>query len=671
MYSNSLKLATVLAILFLGSCHHDAKNPNLILLENIRIDKEIKGGQTDTFYIQLDKNQFIFASLFQRSTDLCIKVIDPQNKVIKEIDYLKSGPEFISFTSSDSGKYIVLVQPFNPMAQAGTYSIRLEKNVHTNNTKNEMVNQLFSEFDNNYRTGGAVAVVDSGKIIYENAFGISDLDNQKPLKLSTRLNICSIGKQITALAIALLEQRGKLLITDDIYKYLPEMHVSSSKITIENLLNHSSGLREIADILELSGIRSSGPFSKTDALKLIYRQNELNFTPGSEYLYCNTGYILLAEIIERITHQSYMQWIIENIFKPLGMNDSQIYFDPDSLNGDWARSSYTLNHSGNYKKESLEKVWYVGAGNIFTTVEDMSKWLINFDYPKVGDKELISHLTRYTISMDKSGKDLYSLGRILSNYRGLKYFWHGGGGNGYTAQIVHFPEYQFGVIVLSNFIYGGVYGRARQIADIYLVDYFTSTTSTALDYLNPYKPVAVQDSVLQSITGFYVHDSGIGTKISKEANGLFIQSSGSDKTELYSLSDSTFFIKEADLRFTFLRDDSGQVYQMVSCADGQKEISRKVAQLPENSTRLGQYIGKYYSQELDTYYNVYQLGNNLLVHHNINGEIKLTWVNKNIFKGDRWYFSQIEFKGSADSEINEFRVSNERVRDISFKKIIQ
>lgn len=145
----------------------------------------------------------------------------------------------------------------------------------TKNTKEELVSQLFAEFDNDYRTGAAAAIVDSGKVIYQKGSGISNRGNKILVTPSTRLNICSIGKQFTAFAIALLEQEGKLSTEDDIHKYLPEIHDFGSKITIQNLLNHSSGMREIEDILEITGERC--PFSKEDVMKLINQQKELNF----------------------------------------------------------------------------------------------------------------------------------------------------------------------------------------------------------------------------------------------------------------------------------------------------------------------------------------------------------------------------------------------------------
>jgi len=656
--------------LLMINCHcinDDSRNDDLLTKK--RIVKEISGGQIDTFCIKLENNKFIFASLFQMGIDICVKIIDPQNDVIQEIDNLRSGPEFISLTTRQAGVYKILALPFNPMAGTGKYSIGLEKNINTNNSKEELVCQLFAEFDNDYRPGAAVAIVKDGNVIYKSGFGISDFDKKTPINPSTRLNICSIGKQFTAFAIALLEHEGKLSINDDIRNYIPEIYDFGESISIQNLLNHSSGLREIADILEISGKRCNGPFSKEDVIKLICRQKELNFKPGTEYFYCNTGYILLAEIIERVTNKPYIEWITENIFKPLGMNNTYIYHDPDDFVNDYAWS-YTLDNDRNYKKEKLYKAWYVGAGNVFSTVEDMSKWLINFDYPKVGNAQIISTLEKNKISMNKDSTEFYTFGRVLSNYKGLKYYWHGGGGYGYTAQIVHFPDYKFGAIVLSNFIYGGVHGRARQIADIYLNDHFTVTDPIYFEYRNPYKPVKVNNKILSDIEGRYQNDSGVISKITRERDGLFVQTSGFDKSELFAMSDSVFFLKETDLKIYFLRDRSGRVIKMISYNKGEESVSNKLDNIPDKSINYKPYEGKYYSEELDAYYTLYQSGNTLVARNNVNGEITLTHTKENIFKGNRWYFSLVEFGASNNLEINEFRITNDRVKNIRFKKVI-
>jgi hypothetical protein len=295
----------------------------------------------------------------------------------------------------------------------------------------------------------------------------------------------------------------------------------------------------------------------------------------------------------------------------------------------------------------------------------MAKWLINFDYPQVGNEQIISRLKANQISMDKDSLNFYTFGRVSGNYKGLEYYWHGGGGYGYTSHIVHFTKNKFATIILSNFIYAGVYGRARQIADIFLSNHFTSTEPVAFDYQNPYKPVKVDNNILINVQGNYLHDSGIIINVTRESDGLFIDSPGSAKAELYALSDSVFFIKEADIKFSFISDSSDQVVKMISCQEGKKEISRKISRMPVEFRDLKSYTGKYYSEELNTFYQIRQVENFLVAQHDLNGAIRLTPVNQNQFQGDRWYFSLIDF----DTVGNEFHVTNERVRNIRFKKV--
>lgn len=661
--SRRLYFLFICSLLLINNCNTDKPDRTNLLLSE-RVTKEISGGQADTFLVTLQEDRFIFASLFQKEVDVLVKVLSPRDSLIKETDDLKTGPEFISFTSSQEGTYKIIVQPFNPNAESGSYIIELEKNIKAGNTSTDLTNHLFAELDNKYRTGIAAAVIDSGKIVYKNWFGMADLKDKVPVKPSTILNICSIGKQFTAYAIALLEQQGKLSINDDIHKYIPEMYKFDHKITISNLLNHSSGLREIADLLELTGKKSSGPFSKEDAFNLIYSQRELNFTPGTEYMYCNTGYILLAEIIKRVTGETYINWMNENIFKPLDMNNTFIFYNKEDLGNEVAKS-YTLGNDGNYNKEKLYNCWYVGAGNIFSTVEDMSKWLINFDYPKVGNKQTVLRLRENQISMDKNNSKFYTFGQVLDNYRGLEYFWHGGGGYGFTAQIVRFPGYKFGAIILSNFIYSSVYSRARKIADIYLKNYFTSIPES-FNYNNPYRPAIINDSVLSGYTGNYLSDSGVITEITKYERRLFIQS-GFTKTELYPLSDSVFFAKEANIRLFFSMNKSGNVSGFRAIINKNEERCKKIEDI--TSVPLKPFEGKYYSKELNTYFTIYESGKVLIAENSLNDKITLTHIKDNLFTGNRWYFSSVQFSGPTDSIMNEFRITNERVRNVKFVKV--
>lgn len=184
------------------------------------------------------------------------------------------------------------------------------------------VDRLFSKWNNNQSPGVSLAVVKDRKIVYERGFGMANLEYSIPINSNTVFNVASLSKQFTAFSIALLANEEKLSVNDDVHNYIPELPDYGAKISILNLLTHTSGLKDQWDLLYLAGWKQDDIISNQDVLNLIFRQKELNFLPGEKFQYCNSGYTLLALIVERITRKTFITWTEENIFTPLGMNNS-------------------------------------------------------------------------------------------------------------------------------------------------------------------------------------------------------------------------------------------------------------------------------------------------------------------------------------------------------------
>ncbi|MBN1513719.1 MAG: serine hydrolase, partial [Phycisphaerae bacterium] len=179
----------------------------------------LRGGERNSHWILLEPASFVFARLYQQDVDVVVRVIGPSGERILEVDDRTSGPEFLSLTSNDAGRYGVEVEPFNPMADTGTYSLTIEKLQKASENLQGKVDELFAEFDNASGPGCAVAIVRDGQIIHTKGYGLADLERRLPIMADTRLNICSIGKQLTAFAVADLEAQGSLSLDEDIRKY--------------------------------------------------------------------------------------------------------------------------------------------------------------------------------------------------------------------------------------------------------------------------------------------------------------------------------------------------------------------------------------------------------------------------------------------------------------------
>ncbi|HEX8197817.1 MAG TPA: serine hydrolase domain-containing protein [Pyrinomonadaceae bacterium] len=345
----------------------------------------------------------------------------------------------------------------------------------TDNAIDRQIDRLFSNYGST-TPGVAVAVVQDGKIIFKKGYGAANLEYDIPITTKTVFQIASVSKQFTAFSIYLLEKQAKISLEDDIRKYVPEVPDFGKTIKIKHLLAHTGGVKDQWALLALAGWRMDDVITTQHILKLASKQKELNFEPGSRYLYSNSGYTLLAEIVKRVSGQSFAEFTKKNIFEPLGMTDTQFYNDYERIVKNRA-DSYEL-ENGAYKKKNLSNS-ADGASNLYTTVEDLAKWVLNFENPKVGDAELIKRFNEpsllnngervvYGISDGEPG--YHAKGQIHWNYRGLHLMSHGGHAAAFRSFLGRFPDKNLAVIALSNDEHYQNFNTSIKIAEFYLKD---------------------------------------------------------------------------------------------------------------------------------------------------------------------------------------------------------
>ena len=213
---------------------------------------ELAGGEVAAYAIPLERDQFFLARVMQLSVDLVVTVWHPDGRLLGEIDLLSNGPEFISLTSDTAGVYRVDLRPFYPLAARGNYLVQVLKHRPGSQSLPGRVDQLFAEFDQASMPGASVVVLQDGEIVHANTFGMADLEGDVRLTTTTPINICSIGKQLTAFAVALLAERGQLGLDDDVRDHLPWLPDFGHQITIRHLIHHTSGLRELDDLSMLA-----------------------------------------------------------------------------------------------------------------------------------------------------------------------------------------------------------------------------------------------------------------------------------------------------------------------------------------------------------------------------------------------------------------------------------
>jgi CubicO group peptidase (beta-lactamase class C family) len=331
------------------------------------------------------------------------------------------------------------------------------------------VDSLFAAWDKSGSPGAAVAVARSGEIVYERGYGLANLEYDIPNGPATVFHVASVSKQFTAMAILLLERQGKLAINDDVHKYLPELPSYGARITLHQLMNHTSGLRDQWDLLVMAGWRMDDVITQRQILDMVFHQKKLNFPPGTEHLYSNTGFTLLAEIVRRVSGKPLTDFAREQIFQPLGMTRTHFHDDHEMV---VKNRAYSYQPDRDTFKLAALNYANVGATSLFTTAEDLVKWAHNFEEPKVGDRALIERMETPGI-LENGEKFNYGCGLMVGDYRGLRIVGHSGADAGYRSNIAMFPDEKFTVVVLANL--GTIQpGRlANQIADIYLADRFT------------------------------------------------------------------------------------------------------------------------------------------------------------------------------------------------------
>ncbi|WP_165570282.1 serine hydrolase domain-containing protein [Chryseobacterium sp. FH1] len=347
----------------------------------------------------------------------------------------------------------------------------------TRSNPEKKIDSLFSTY-NSKTAGVAVGVVKDGKLIFKKGYGTANLEYDIAITPKTIFNVGSVSKQFTTFSIYLLEKQGKISLDDDVRKYIPELPIYEKTITIKHLCSHTSGLKDQWSLLTLAGWRMDDVITHEQVMKIITKHKELNFAPGSQFKYSNSGFSLLTEIVKRVSGKSFSAFAKENIFDPLGMENTLIYDDNEKIVKNRAYSYGS--EDGLYIKRNLNSS-SIGPTNVYTTVEDLSKWTANFENPKVGDADFINHFNEKStldngepaILSVRDGETIYhAKGQFTRNYKGLNLYNHTGSDAGFKSYLGRFPDNKLSIILLSNDENFASYNAGLDIAEFYLSDQF-------------------------------------------------------------------------------------------------------------------------------------------------------------------------------------------------------
>lgn len=332
----------------------------------------------------------------------------------------------------------------------------------------EEIDTLFSRWDETDSPGCALGIVQEGELVYTSGYGSANLDYEVPLNAQSVFYMASVSKQFTAVAVALAAQQGHVSLDDDIRDYFPELPDYGAAITVRHLVHHTSGLRDYLQLMTMAGMNRANVYTDDELLELITRQKALNFEPGERYLYSNSGYLLMAELIERTTGRTFREYTTEEVFEPLGMHNTHFHTDTRHIQKGRA-IGYVPSRSQGFRIGFLANFDKVGSGGLYSTVEDMARWDHALDENTLGGRALDEVIHTPGVLDDGETID-YAFGLRLGEHRGLETVWHGGTMMGYKTAMLRFPDQKSTVICLCNLSNIDAVGLAHDVADILLAD---------------------------------------------------------------------------------------------------------------------------------------------------------------------------------------------------------
>jgi CubicO group peptidase (beta-lactamase class C family) len=462
------------------------------------------------------------------------------------------------------------------------FCLQFQAQNNSTNLENQ-TDSIFSKFKNLSKPGLAISIIDNGKVVYSKGFGSSSLEYDIPITPLTVFHIASVSKQFTVFSILLLEEQGKLSLDDDVRKYIHEMPDYGETITLRHLASHTSGLRDQGYLLGLAGWRDDDIQTNEQVMHIITNHKELNFKPGDKYAYSNSGFTLLAEVVSRVSGQTFAEYAKSNIFIPLKMFNTQIKDDYEKIIKNRA-SSYHLTSTG-YKK-SILNVESVGSTNLNTTIEDMSLWSLNFSKFTIGSPTIIKKMdTPYVLNNGKAlnpnggwriNDQKLGLGQFLDKYKGLNEIYHAGGDAGYRAYFTRFPEQNFSVIIFANSSEIQPYILAAEVTDLYLKNDLKNSSKEKPTTINNIVVDSIQysPSELNEFSGkYYNKDLQTTYHIVAKENNLEIHHLRIGIIKMHSIEKDLFQdYGEWDYgNFKFVRDSFGKIVEMRFSGGGRVE----------------------------------------------------------------------------------------------------
>lgn len=514
--------------------------------------------------------------------------------------------------------------------------------------------------------GAAVIIVKNGRIIFNKCFGLADIEHNVPITSKTMFNLASVSKQFTAFAILLLEKEGKLNLSDDIHKYIPDLPDYSKSVTIQHLLNHTSGIWNYNDMMiTFGGYDELDHYTLNEVITFLKKQKELLFDPGSQWVYSNSNYILLSQIVEKVTGIPFQQWVKNHVFDPLEMKNSVLIQNSTQI---------IPNRAGHYRKVD-EKIYnygsnwvnFCGHSELYSNAEDMAKWMDNYRSKKVGGESIITKMFQKG-KLNDGSESTYGNGVGIGQRYGYKFIQHSGSTGGFKTFMIYSPDPELGITILANGNSLDVNSLGFSIYDLALGKSPIEENSSG----NPQKFLTFnKESAEKSAGGFMVE--GINAKVAVNAEENFLHGAfyGLGEEDLFQVGDNSFINISGEVGVEFSDCKNQKFSKVILTIRGQRMAANRIEVEDKNITDcFNTCPGNYYCDTYSAVYGIRLENNHLVLYHNRIGDMKMQQIDRDEFFCKLGF---LKFIRNSNTEIIGFTFtpSSDRFffKSVYFKKI--
>jgi CubicO group peptidase (beta-lactamase class C family) len=524
--------------------------------------------------------------------------------------------------------------------------------------QSEQISTLFKQFDQSDAPGFVVGVFQDGETVSANTFGLANLEYDIPNTEYSVFRTGSISKQFTAACVVLLSQRDQVNLADPLAKFFPDFPSYSSQITVQHLLNHTSGIRDYFTISSLKGLDENDYFDDDEVMRWLVNNDELNFLPGEEFMYSNSGYFLLGKIVELVSGLNLADFARNEIFVPLEMNDTHFHNDHTRIVKN--RATGYMPFPDATVKISTSMLELIGSGGVFSTLLDMKKWDDAFYDSSVLNAEFWEIMTNCAKLNDGKRSD-YACGLFIEQYRGNEVITHSGAYYGFRTEFIRFPKHRLSVLVLANREDVNPTGMAFQVAELYLEKEFKN--SEANTEVESPQEVKLKPAELGNYVGHYWNsEMAYFIEVYFKKGTLHYLDKLRGDFKMKPIGSADFQLLDVPIEVTTKFSNGG----VEISANGDPAWFTSYTPVSYTTEDLRAYEGMYFSAELDVTFECLLADETLMLRLEDGTTAPFHTVAEDVLWNES--FGVFRFERNDAQHVSGFRLEFERVKNLQFNK---